>query len=319
MNPSEPMTDFGRFLQTHRRARQMALEAVSQETKIRVTVLRQIENEDLENLPQTIYTKGFIRAFAKTVGADVHEALNRYEAGSAAYLAPMQSEPQEKKRSVGVRPWFGVVCAILVALMLGMVLLFQRPKQPEAPQATMETAPKVTERAIAPEPTPSRPPPQGAETVPEVTAEPLTTDTPPASEASDQTPKQTLPPTAPDDLPDVTAPDASEAETRMHPDSFAEDTATPGFSTPAAPTDPAGAPKEMVLRINAMAITWIKINLDDQPPTEVTLQPGEQAVYKAEHGFDMLIGNAAGVQLTLDDQPVQVRGGSGKVVRLRLP
>ena len=69
---------FGRYLQSIRIEKGISLEDVSKETRIRREALLYIEAEDHEKLPDIVFVKGFLRAYAKAIGADGDEAVRRY-------------------------------------------------------------------------------------------------------------------------------------------------------------------------------------------------------------------------------------------------
>ena len=98
----------------------------------------------------------------------------------------------------------------------------------------------------------------------------------------------------------------------------------PPLETAAAPEGPRTdhAPKSVVpLALGALAVeeTWLKVISDNQRPVEYLLKPGQTVSREARSGFNLLIGNAAGLRLTLNGQPVRVPGKSGQVVTLQLP
>ena len=85
-------------------------------------------------------------------------------------------------------------------------------------------------------------------------------------------------------------------------------------------TDLAAKPvASMALTALAVEETWLKVISDNQRPVEYLLRPGEKVSLEARSGFSLLIGNATGLQLTLDGKPVKVPGKSGQVVTLQLP
>ena len=73
------------------------------------------------------------------------------------------------------------------------------------------------------------------------------------------------------------------------------------------------------LRIKALEQTWLKITADEKEPKEYTMEAGEEMEVTAETTFNVLIGNAGGLDVWFNDQPVELPGISGKVVRLKLP
>lgn len=73
------------------------------------------------------------------------------------------------------------------------------------------------------------------------------------------------------------------------------------------------------LHINAVQDSWLKVVSDDKTPREFLLKKNQNVTLTAERQFNLIIGNAGGVRLELNGQPVSVAGASGKVVKLRLP
>ena len=70
---------FGRYLQEIRLSKGISLETVAEETRIRIDNLFLIERENHDKLPDEVFVKGFLRAFAKAIGADGDEAVRRYQ------------------------------------------------------------------------------------------------------------------------------------------------------------------------------------------------------------------------------------------------
>jgi len=70
---------FGRYLQDIRLTKGISLETVADETMIRIDNLLLIEGENHDKLPDEVFVKGFLRAFAKAIGADGDEAIRRYQ------------------------------------------------------------------------------------------------------------------------------------------------------------------------------------------------------------------------------------------------
>jgi cytoskeleton protein RodZ len=73
---------FGERLKLTREQRGMTLEQVSSSTKIGVRFLRALEEEHFEKLPGGIFNKGFVRSYARTVGANEEETIAAYLAAS---------------------------------------------------------------------------------------------------------------------------------------------------------------------------------------------------------------------------------------------
>lgn len=77
--------------------------------------------------------------------------------------------------------------------------------------------------------------------------------------------------------------------------------------------------ESLVLTIDAIEKTWIKINMDGEEQLEYLLSPKDHVELEAGKYYHMLIGNAAGLKMKLNGEPVNVPGNSGDVVTLELP
>jgi len=69
---------FGEKLRRQREQRGIALEAISNSTKISTRMLRALEEENFEQLPGGVFNKGFVRAYARQIGLDEEEAIGDY-------------------------------------------------------------------------------------------------------------------------------------------------------------------------------------------------------------------------------------------------
>jgi cytoskeleton protein RodZ len=72
--------DIGADLRNARIARNRSLEDISRSTKISSSVLRSIENEAFDRVPKGVFTRGYLRAYAREVGLDPDELVHRYRA-----------------------------------------------------------------------------------------------------------------------------------------------------------------------------------------------------------------------------------------------
>ena len=77
--------------------------------------------------------------------------------------------------------------------------------------------------------------------------------------------------------------------------------------------------KSLLLSIITIEATWIKVIIDGQKPKEYSLEPGDRLELKASSDFNLLVGNATGVQLILNDKPIEVLGDRGQVVNIQVP
>jgi cytoskeletal protein RodZ len=123
----------------------------------------------------------------------------------------------------------------------------------------------------------------------------------------------------------------------LHGRSWPESDHTPDVSAPApaeagrsqraettAVVEPAEAAKVATpdvqhLKIAAHEEVWLRITIDDRQPRELRLKAGDQLELEARQGFRIIIGNAGGVKLVLNDKPWPISEVSGQVVQLQLP
>jgi len=92
--PSGPAPDSatepGAHLRHHRLSQGLSLHQIAGETKIGVAILEQIENEDFDALPATVFVRGHAQQFARELKLpDAHEFAK-------LYVEKMQRDKQEK-------------------------------------------------------------------------------------------------------------------------------------------------------------------------------------------------------------------------------
>src|SRR5437764_8946185 len=78
---------FGNSLRRAREMRRLSLRDVAGATKIPRSTLEQIEAGNLAELPADVFVRGFIRSYARAVGADEAEPLHGFERALAARRA----------------------------------------------------------------------------------------------------------------------------------------------------------------------------------------------------------------------------------------
>ncbi len=66
-------------------------------------------------------------------------------------------------------------------------------------------------------------------------------------------------------------------------------------------------------------MTWMRVQIDEQQPREYTYHPGAEYTWKAKDKMEIFIGNAGGVALTLNDEPLAPLGKSGQIYKLSIP
>ena len=70
--------DFGSYLKAERELRGVTLEELHAKTKIPIHFLQALEKNKFDELPEQVFIKGYIRSFAKVIGANEDEVLSTY-------------------------------------------------------------------------------------------------------------------------------------------------------------------------------------------------------------------------------------------------
>jgi cytoskeleton protein RodZ len=112
------MSSLGETFRQAREARGFALSDVSEQIHIRSVYLSAIENEDWPSIGAPVYTRGFLRTYARFLGLDAEAIVSRYNdiAGQAAASAgptPVTSGSSERG---GPSVW--VIAVSIVAVLL---------------------------------------------------------------------------------------------------------------------------------------------------------------------------------------------------------
>ncbi|MBI3687928.1 MAG: DUF4115 domain-containing protein [Actinobacteria bacterium] len=183
----------GAVLATARRSAGLSVEDVAAVTRIRVTLVRAIEQDDYAPCGADVYARGHLRSLAHAVGADAEALVADFDLRYSAPPAPALSmtpiggvsEPVRDiaRRAARVAPrWpaaiMGVLGVVIVLLVVGW-LTGGRPsdRTPQAPSP----APRASAPETAPSPTPAAP--TGGAAVPTAPSRSNTTSAIPAGVA----------------------------------------------------------------------------------------------------------------------------------------
>jgi cytoskeletal protein RodZ len=127
------MSEFGEALRREREARGVALEAITKVTKISSRHLLALEEEQFDALPGGVFNKGIVRGYARVVGLNEEEWVERYlsayqASGSArdderGWVQFAENASKGREASLGRRPdmrlrWTGV--ALLLIFVIGL-------------------------------------------------------------------------------------------------------------------------------------------------------------------------------------------------------
>ena len=158
----------GEKLRQAREERGISIGEVAEQTRISSLYLKSIEDDNYKPLPGGIFNKGFVKAYAKYVGVDEHEALQDYARLVAQTDESLADEPPRYRpevltddRSVSSLAPTIIFAGIILALMTGGILFVVNyiQNQPDSPPAANDQASNssnaVTNGDANPVPTPA--------------------------------------------------------------------------------------------------------------------------------------------------------------------
>ncbi len=110
----------GETLKKNREDRGLDLHDIAGKLKIRHEYLRAIEDDAFEKLPPEVYTKGYIREYARFLGIDPGPLIKAYSEKGTALHDEINPRPPAARKSVLPRIVFAAIAAaiVLIAIIL---------------------------------------------------------------------------------------------------------------------------------------------------------------------------------------------------------
>jgi cytoskeleton protein RodZ len=269
------------------------IKAIAAYTRIKESSLRAIEDEDYGQLPIEVYTRGYIKEYARYLGLPIDSGLEPYdkylEAKEASKLKKTQPVPEvpvvdlkkeknhapdeksaackkiriktETRQAEGDRAPLGnrFIWKSVLLLIVAAAVIYQFVSSKNA-EKEIYTPPAASQEQLQKE---------AAQPQPEA---PLTTDTPimPAS-----------------------------GEVKL-------------------PVNQPPVHKRHILEIAANDAAWVRVVTDNETKREVLMKQGDNAIYEANETVSVIVGNAGGVAMKFDGKELPA-GRKGEVLRLSLP
>jgi len=290
---------FGDALRAARESRELTLEQVEKTTRIRRVFLQALEEDRFDDLPAPVYTRGFIRNYARLLGLDPDDMVAAYAAATGT--PPPSQSPQVLDeplvQSPGGSPIVGIFWGIVIVLAIGAAgwyaytrfYLGETPRLPSLP-ALPFLAPRESPGAVTPADEASAPATPSPQAV-------LIASTPTEVEV-----------VAPTDTP-LPTPEPSPTAT---PTSPAVVVITPTPLPTATPTQVAG----VMVEATVTAATYVEVTADGERLLTATLQAGDDEAWTGEQSVALRIGNAGGIKLKVNGVEVPSLGASGQVVNV---
>ncbi|OQY16481.1 MAG: hypothetical protein B6I32_03315 [Desulfobacterium sp. 4572_20] len=276
----------GIFLKKAREERHIELDEVVEATRIRRHNLEAIENEEWSKLPSQVFIKGFLKSYAEFLGLDKETVIHYYLRSQS--FEKTTTETIKKTRQPSGRPYFIIVIPVLVlAFIVALIYLNKRnisitdkAFQYFGTQSPGEKMGGIAEKE------------DGKEQEKREKKMLLLENEAMVEEVN----KTTLKSKPVDDtgvIEESTIPMKREEKKLLSP--------------------------RFILTANVKSRTWIAISIDDMPVKEYLFQPGQSPRWTAEKGFNILVGNAAGIEFFFNGKEVGNLGAQGQVIRITLP
>jgi cytoskeletal protein RodZ len=131
--PTHPK-NFGEELQRLRSSTGLTISDITAETKISRRLLEALESGNFQYLPERVFSRNFVRQYAKTIGCDENRlvegfdsAWEQFQLESGTHPALMITEAPPR-RSIRWRFWLPIVAGSLILLLaLAVILTDARP------------------------------------------------------------------------------------------------------------------------------------------------------------------------------------------------
>ncbi len=266
----------GAIVQHERLSKNLTLDRVHKETKIKTEYLEAIEHDDVAAFPAELYYKNFLKTYSKYLHLDAEEMINIYEQVKIEkyqeYLKLNKKDSLNEKILKFYKKYKRTIAVSLICLAVLLVVF---------------VIVKIVNN--------------------------INTAIPDADEidgymqnmaVSQQTFESNL-----DEMEDETLQEENVSEESV---SAVEERRQ---EQPKAEVDSKVQPvvKDITLQINAKHNTWIKLQSDNRTSFEGILQKGHHYTSKAKNRFSLKVGDTEGVEVYFNDKFFDVSEGESKV------
>ncbi|HSW63380.1 MAG TPA: RodZ domain-containing protein [Dissulfurispiraceae bacterium] len=291
------------------------LSEIAAVTRVRTNYLKAIEEEQYDELPIPVYTRGYIREFARALDVDPAAALQQYdrflagpgkEAGTQVLASPSDNsavgsslpnaapspavslrvtltaerEIQLAEATSGKRSLKMSLAFFAALVIVGGVVLYQMFGGYSVPVLRNPKPDVILKEPVVIKPSDEQ-------------AKPADTMTLQSPAAAKPEPQQA---SIPAPLPTVTQQSGAPAAQK-----------------------PSVTAKKHQLMLTAVDKVWVQVILDRTDKMEMLLNPGDTQRFDAQENVRLWIGNAAGLKIAFDGKEIAHGGKSGQSLRLVLP
>lgn len=348
------LKELGIALREAREAKGLDIDDVAIRIKVSARVLRAMEDGEQDQMPHSVYARGFIKSYAALLGVDNDLVMRTVD---EAYPFEVPEDPlqetaiaQPQARRTGLSPVvLALALLVVLAALGGWYYRQQAASEADMPKVAQPAQPVQPSQSTATQPVPQADP----QNVPPQDAEPAP-DAAPASNATNATVSAngTLPAKVPSMQParNATAPAASSAVPASAPAAQASAAAATqpvaqavASAMPAASAAASGGPQGGVfdneaaatggadtdgsmlaggthrIVVIALADCWVHSSADDSDVRQFSLHKGQTFALTFSKRLTLKLGNAGGVRIRYNGQEQSAPGESGQVRTLVFP
>lgn len=295
----EKTPNYSQELKEKREALGLSFAELFQRTRISVTYLQAIENNDFHLLPVSVYTKNFIKTYARALGVDCEPILANYEnyLNSRKGIQTQSPKDSSERKNVFARiaspkVYWGIASVLIIVSIVTWLISKQYQSSSDIINSTGAINTVVSENKV--------------QTVNSALNSATTATTNQQAVAELERNKINEQTKAGEQSSAVKI-ENDAAKALKEKNSLMSKNVESGVNN-----EDAG-----LLVINAEEDTWIRIKTDENPSFQIFLKAGEKFERKAA-SVKMDIGNAAGITIQFKDKKMENLGKSGQVVHLQL-
>ncbi|MCL2877401.1 MAG: DUF4115 domain-containing protein [Acidobacteria bacterium] len=273
-------------LRAKRESLNISLEQISKDTRISLHHLESLENGRYDGLPGGMYNRAILRSYCDELGLDKNEILQCYD----AEIVPRQEKPAatpfipppSKIKAHTVAVW-SLIFIFCIGLFLSREWIVSALSPYFSSDYGRPSSGLSPERSSAP-------------------AKTVNMDTTAKAATGAQTAT----------VHTETAPAVSTGGDDKAFEALPERTAQSARAAGNANAQP------LRLEIVGREECWLSINSDESGAVTKTLSPGDVEFFTAARTISLIVGNAGGISLRINDHTAKALGQSGQVVRLTI-
>ena len=301
------LEDFGSYLKAERELRGVTLEELHAKTRIPMHYLQALEKNLFDELPEEVFIRGYIRSFAKVIGANEDEVLSAYmDITKAAPSTDTNDQKISNQNDSTFDLKFIFILIFTILFLLGMVwginILISKFNTGSAKSTQTVLQQKKNKTKV-----------EFEKSLP--TRNPETNDlsivfekTELSSKLSVTDPKETIKKSS--NSLSTNPIEAVESSSAMVKDEDTEEKLKLNIGD--APTVSTENDISLKLTIKVKDDVWFNIAVDDSPVEDFVLARGSEKIFYGKKQYLLNVGNQNSVDLILNDTVVNLPSGNKK-------